>query len=151
VHVLLWAPAVFLSAHLCEPRSVCVIFCAPRIVWHARCPFVVPVPRDFFRSFLGCFIKFEQNVYRCITPQPPIILVGYAQTAAVVIVLLTASPVYTELSGRYCTSKFRGKCRVCVFVRVNVKCRVCVFFRCACFRRREHATQSAHLGPGAYN
>ena len=36
-----------------------------------------------------------------------VILVGYAQTAVVGIVLLTGSTVYTELSGRSWTSKFR--------------------------------------------
>ena len=38
-----------------------------------------------------------------------VILLGYAQTAAVGIVLLTGSTVYTELSGRSCTSKFDRK------------------------------------------
>ena len=45
-----------------------------------------------------------------------IILVGYAQTAAVGIVLLTGSLVYTELSGRSWTSKFDRK--VCLFFGV---------------------------------
>ena len=38
----------------------------------------------------------------------PVILVGYAQTAVVGIVLLTGSTVYTELSVRSRTSKFRS-------------------------------------------
>ena len=38
-----------------------------------------------------------------------LILVGYAQTAVVGIVLLTGSTVYTELSGRSWTSKFRSQ------------------------------------------
>ena len=37
-----------------------------------------------------------------------VILVGYAQTAVVGIVLLTGSTVYTELSGRSRASKFRS-------------------------------------------
>ena len=43
-------------------------------------------------------------------------LVVYAQTAASGIVLLTGSPVYNELSGRSCTSKFDRKVRL--FFRV---------------------------------
>ena len=57
--------------------------------------------------------KKLQNV-KLISPVLGIILVGYAQTAAVGSVLMIGSTVYTELSGRSVRLSFDRK--VCLFV-----------------------------------
>ena len=59
-----------------------------------------------------CFSCFF-NVFECLF-RVLIILVGYAQTAAVGSVLLIGSTVYTELSGRSGRLSFDRK--VCLFV-----------------------------------